>query len=63
MNTTDVRFPDMKVRRDKLRALRYCICGPDAPPGTPSKKYRIVHGEVVKGGRCARCVAIHKGTR
>ena len=57
---TRVRWPHMKKRRDLMRELRYCICGPMAPPGTPSK-HNIVHGEVVKAGKCARCVGVHDG--
>ena len=62
----DVYFLDAHAtysrnRRALLRAANLCICGPlDA---NPSKRRRVEHGAVVRGGKCARCVQIHAGTR
>jgi hypothetical protein len=58
----DVAYPDLKARRDQMRELRWCICGPFAPPGTPSRRCRVQHGPVVRGGKCARCLAVHRGS-
>ncbi len=41
-----------KARRDKLRALGKCICGP--ADGTVGRE-GVEHGPVVAGGRCQRC--------
>lgn len=40
-------------RRDLLRSLNRCICGPAV--GSVSKRARIRHGKPYKGGRCKRC--------
>lgn len=45
-------------RRIVLKAHGRCICGP--LEGFVSKS-GIVHGPVVSGGRCARCVAVKRG--
>ncbi len=51
----EILYPDLKVRRDALRAANRCInSGP---------KSRVPHGEVVQGGRCQRCHAIKNGKR
>ena len=63
MLPSEFKWPEMKVRRDELRALGLCICGPKAPPGTPSRKYGIVHGPVVQGGKCQRCLDVHRGRK
>lgn len=43
----------MKVRRDALRAAKKCING--------GPRSRVVHGPVVSGGRCQRCIDVKQG--
>jgi hypothetical protein len=45
--------PDVKLRHDELRAAGLCINGPRQGGG--------IHGPVISGGRCARCVCVHRG--
>lgn len=45
-------------RRIALKAYGLCICGPSQ--GFVSRN-GIVHGEVVSGGRCQRCINQKKG--
>ena len=60
---SEVQYPDIKMRRDLLRDMRWCINGPMAPPGTPSKHRRVAHGPVVQGGKCARCLEVWKRSK
>ena len=48
----------MKVRRDALRAEGRCICGPVI--GHISRN-GVAHGPVLRGGKCARCLAVWRG--
>ncbi len=57
---TTVAYPELKLRRDELRAAGLCINGPKA--GGVSKN-GIAHGPVVSGGKCQRCVDVHRGGR
>lgn len=45
--------------RDVLRSLNVCICGPKS--GFVGK-FGAVHGPVVRGGRCQRCLDIAKAS-
>lgn len=51
----ELAFPKMKVRRDALRAAGRCINGPAIGVG--------IHGDVVRGGKCERCLAVWERTR
>jgi hypothetical protein len=42
-----------KLRRDRLRAQGRCINGP-IDPNKPT-----IHGPVVRGGKCQRCLDVH----
>jgi hypothetical protein len=56
------KHPAQKVTRDQMRELGRCINGPrdlDIDPQTPSKS-GIVHGPVVSGGKCQRCIDVHR---
>jgi hypothetical protein len=54
-NGQHIDYMTNKTRRDARRAARTCInSGPSS---------RIVHGEVVKAGRCQRCVDVHARSR
>ncbi len=57
--TSQERRDTTTDRRDRLNALALCINGPDS--ARPSLRSGIVHGPVVSGGKCARCIARHKG--
>jgi hypothetical protein len=47
---------EMAIRRETLRALGRCINGPiDDRPG---RRAGLVHGPVVSGGKCQRCVDV-----
>lgn len=55
------KHPDQKIARDEMRAAGRCINGPrSGDPHAPSK-YGVIHGEVVSGGKCQRCLDVHKG--
>lgn len=67
-----VAHPKMKERRDRMRELGICINASliiatkadgslRAPPLLISGKPRVEHGPVVKGGKCQRCLDVHKG--
>jgi hypothetical protein len=45
-------------RRDALRAANRCINGPKV--GNVGSR-GVVHGPVVKAGKCQRCVDVHDG--
>lgn len=49
----------VKLRRDELRALGKCINGPLV--GNVGR-HGVVHGEVVKGGKCQRCIDVYEAT-
>ena len=55
----DVEHVKHKVRRDMLRLEGRCICGPVV--GFVSRN-GVVHGPVVRGGRCQRCIDARKQT-
>ncbi len=56
--TTRYERRQSKARHDLLRALGRCINGPvEDRPG----KRGVVHGPVVSGGRCQRCIDVKKG--
>lgn len=57
---TDVEHPDRKVRRDELRAAERCINGPKV--GNVGRR-GVVHGPVVKHGRCQRCLDVYELSR
>lgn len=52
----EIRHTHIKWVRDELRATGRCICGPRT--GYVSKN-GVVHGPVVLGGKCLRCVVVH----
>jgi hypothetical protein len=54
----DITWPKAKERRDMLRASGRCINS--TTTGRPSR-FGVEHGPVVRGGKCARCVAVHAG--
>lgn len=56
----DIRHPDVKAWRDRLRELNLCICGP--APWALHPRSRVEHGPVVSGGRCQRCIEIKRRT-
>ncbi len=45
-------------RKAQLRAANRCICGPIED--NVSRRCRVVHGPVVSGGKCQRCLDVHK---
>jgi hypothetical protein len=47
-------------RRIVLKAHGLCICGPGPGQGFTSRN-GVVHGPVVSGGRCQRCIDLKKG--
>lgn len=47
-------------RREQLRAANRCINGP--LEDRPGKKYGVVHGPVVQGGKCQHCINTHAKT-
>lgn len=49
----DLLHPDQKLVRDAKRAAGICING--------GPRSRVVHGPVVRGGKCQRCIDVHKG--
>jgi hypothetical protein len=55
----EVMHPKMKQRRDMLRAQGRCINGPVV--GDTSKR-GVAHGPVVSGGKCERCMVVHRGS-
>jgi hypothetical protein len=62
---TDVRFPDDKERRDRLRAAGVCING--LLPDELRKRFGnysrvVVHGPVVRHGKCQHCLDVHAKT-
>ncbi len=54
-------WPDAKLRRDEMRAAGRCING--TLDGSVSKRHGIVHGAVVKGGKCQRCQDVARASR
>lgn len=56
--------PKGKIRRDKLKELGICINGQlpeDARSGRLFERPLVEHGPpVTKGGKCQRCVDVHK---
>lgn len=54
MAIADVAYPDQRVRQDELRAQRRCINAPALADGP-------LHGAVLRGDKCARCIAVHAG--
>lgn len=50
-------WPEQKLRRDTLRALRRCINGP------LTLVQSNAHGVVVSGGKCARCIDVARASR
>jgi len=50
-------FPDLKLRRDELRARKLCINGP------MTLVVLHAHGPVIRGGKCQKCIDVHKAGR
>ena len=59
--TGELRWPDMKTVRDKMRAQNICINGPR--DGSYVSKAGTVHGPVVSGGKCQNCIDIADKSR
>ena len=57
----EIAYPDMKLVRDRLRSEGVCINGPR--DGSSISKNGVVHGPVVQGGRCQRCVEIWRQSK
>lgn len=54
--TPPERLLEVKIRRDALREAQRCINGPrEGFVGARG----VVHGEVVRGGKCQRCLDVH----
>jgi hypothetical protein len=53
--------PKAKDRRDAMRAANVCINGTKV--GAAPRPGRLVHGPVIQGGRCARCIDVAKMSR
>jgi hypothetical protein len=64
----EVKHPKSKERRDRMRELGICINASfllPRPDGTPRKppafnRPMVEHGPVVAGGKCQRCIDVHK---
>jgi hypothetical protein len=54
----EVMHPKAKIRRDGLRAAKLCINGGWFLP----RKGQVVHGPVVSGGKCQRCLDVKART-
>ena len=57
--TDETRRSESQDRKQALRDAGRCING--TLTGEPSKRTGTIHGPVVSGGKCARCIAIHRG--
>lgn len=53
-----ILHPDAKKLRDKKRAMKICINGPE--DGSFVSKKGTVHGPVVASGKCQRCLDVHR---
>lgn len=51
------RYPKIKERREKLTAANRCINGP-REARSPTRG--VIHGEVVRGGKCQHCLDVHR---
>ncbi len=51
----NVLHPNLKKRRDALRAAKICINS----SFNPTPRAKVVHGPVVKAGKCQRCADRH----
>ncbi len=56
----DLRLDNTARRRDLSKAGR-CINGPIED--RPGKRHGVVHGPVVSGGKCQRCIDVAKRSR
>ena len=63
INGKRVLHPELKIQRDKLRAENRCINGPRDPAMAAGRAQGVVHGDVVRGGKCQRCIDVHSGER
>ena len=57
-----MKFPELNDRRAKLRALKLCINGPLPGARQTRRASGVVHGPVVKAGKCQHCIDVHKKT-
>jgi hypothetical protein len=58
--TSPERRAEVSVRRAILRDAGRCINGPlDERPG---RRAGVVHGPVVRGGKCQHCIDVHRRT-
>lgn len=67
LSSQEVLYPDVKLRRDKMRDLEICInasyiFSPNARPPVRTKP-RVEHGKPVRGGKCQRCLEVHAKSR
>ena len=63
INGRFVRHPQLKLERDKLRDAKRCINGPRDPERAAGRARGVVHGEVVRAGKCQRCLDVWEKTR
>lgn len=58
INGRYVMHAQLKLDRDKLRDEKRCINGPRDPRKTKGKARGVEHGEVVRAGKCQRCLDV-----